>query len=203
MFLGTLSSNVGAGVFIVNPSKDNSMFAENGDLSGGNGGLFAGVTFGLENTTLRRALMHFDLPTSIIPVGSTINSVSLRLSVQLAAAPNSGADVLLLHRRSADWGETTLLPSVGKGTVAQPNDATWRDNFYNTSSWVTPGGDFTAAPSGTITLDTISFDYTFSAQAGLVADVQNWVNNPSTNFGWLMKYENEDDIGTARNFFFA
>jgi len=35
----------------------------------------------------------------------------------------------------------------------------------------------------------------------LVADVQNWVNNPSTNFGWLMKYENEDDIGTARNFF--
>ena len=36
--------------------------------------------------------------------------------------------------------------------------------------------------------------------AGLVADVQAWINNPSSNFGWLLISENEVSPETARRF---
>jgi hypothetical protein len=196
VFLGFLCVEASAGLLVVNPSKDNSIYAENNN-SNATGDLFVGPTLGLQSTILRRALVYFDV--SSIPAGSTINSVTLRLS-PVIAGPNSGADVLSLHPLSASWGEGTSFAS-GKGDAPTPNDATWSSRFHNTTAWTTPGGDFALDPSGTVTLDSVSTEFTFASQAGMVSDVENWVNNPTANNGWLLKYEDEVTIGTARAFF--
>jgi hypothetical protein len=201
MFLSVLESRSAAGIVALNPSRDTSIFEESNN-AGGNGALFVGHTAGNLNTTVRRALTYFDVSGSI-PAGSTINAVSLRLSLYISPPAGNGADQLLLHRLTADWGETTVGVGVragGLGTTPGVADATWIYNFYTSSSWATPGGDFVSTPSGAITLNGIDNEFTFSGQQGLVADVQDWVNNPSTNFGWLMKYDNEVDFATARGF---
>src|SRR5207247_1227369 len=63
--------------------------------------------------------------------------------------------------------------------------------FYNTKFWTNPGGDFVAAASATANmfLGMVAF-----ASAQLNADVQAWINNPATNFGWVIT---GDEINTA------
>jgi hypothetical protein len=46
--------------------------------------------------------------------------------------------------------------------------------------------------------DVNAIPYTFTSSSGLVTDLQAWVNNPSSNFGWLMMSENETSPYTAR-----
>ena len=66
--------------------------------------------------------------------------------------------------------------------------------------WTLPGGDF-ATTSGIATIGvTDNTVYTFSSQPGMVADVQNWVNTSSSNFGWILKAENETVNRDARVF---
>ena len=36
---------------------------------------------------------------------------------------------------------------------------------------------------------------TWSSTAQMVADVQGWLNNPATNFGWVLKSDEIQDIG--------
>jgi hypothetical protein len=40
----------------------------------------------------------------------------------------------------------------------------------------------------------------FASNAGLVADMQAWVDSPATNFGWILISESEETSGTARRF---
>ncbi len=196
IILGGMSNTVArAGIMVFTPNRDNSMFAENNN-SNGTGGLFVGVTAGNQGTSIRRALVQFDIASSI-PAGSTINSVTLRVE-RVIGGPNSGADVLSIHPVTAAWGEGTSF-GVGKGAAPTANDATWNFRFFNTSSWTNPGGDF-GASSGTVTLDNVNNQFTFASQAGMVANVQNWANNPSSNFGWLLKYVDEVSVSTARYF---
>ncbi len=42
--------------------------------------------------------------------------------------------------------------------------------------------------------------YVFPSTAGLVSDVQGWVNNPGSNAGWLLISEGEGTPKTARLF---
>ncbi|MSU66688.1 MAG: hypothetical protein EXS38_11430 [Opitutus sp.] len=53
-----------------------------------------------------------------------------------------------------------------------------------------PGGDFAPAVSASQLVSGSTGTATFTG-AGLVADVQAWVNNPATNFGWIMVAQNE------------
>ena len=61
------------------------------------------------------------------------------------------------------------------------------------------GGDFGVA-SGSLTLSSGGGSFTVLSQAGMISDVQSWLDNPSGNFGWLMKYQDESTTGTARGF---
>jgi hypothetical protein len=174
------------------PSLDNSIYSED-DNSNALGDLFAGVT---NDSATRRALMMFDIAGNI-PAGATINSVTLDLT-QTKIGP-AGASTFELHALSDAWGAGT---SDGTGTGGSPTtgDATWNYNFYNTSSWATPGGDFAAAASGTASIGTSLGDYTFASQSGMVADVQDWLDSPSTNYGWLLEAANESTGPSAREF---
>jgi PEP-CTERM motif len=125
---------------------------------------------GTEN--LRRALMRFDV--SAIPVGAIIDSVSLDLN--------------------------QLRHGTGTGSAPTAGDATWNFRQFNTAPWTVAGGDF-GSVSGTTTIGiTDNIVYTFSTQPGMVADVQSWVNNSATNFGWLLKASTETISRGAREF---
>ena len=84
------------------------------------------------------------------------------------------------------------------GVQSEINDATWIHTFYNTSFWTTPGGDFSSTPSATTTVGGANSTPTWSG-SGLVADVQAWVSNPASNFGWVIR-TNETSNGNARRF---
>jgi hypothetical protein len=174
------------------PSQDNTIFSEN-DNSNALGSLFAGETV---DQKFRRAIFEFVLAGKI-PAGSIVNSVTLSLT-QTKIGP-AGVAAFELHPVTAAWGQGTSIGS-GMGGAPTAGDATWNYRFYNTSAWSTPGGDF-GPMSGTTTIGLSDSVYTFSSQPGMVADVQHWLDNPASNFGWVLKAADETlGVVTAREF---
>src|SRR5262245_12969548 len=197
--LGTLGAILAsAGTVNVNPSKDNTLYEYNpdvGDVSNALGmHFFTGTTAMNE---LRRGVLAFDIAGNI-PPGSTITAVSL--SANMSRAPSNTAYVMELHKLLADWGEGTSIASgeEGMGAPATPNDATWRHRFFDTIFWTTQGGDFSATVSASQMVGGVG-QYTWSA-AQMVADVQGWLDNPASNFGWLMLAGDESLFLTAKRF---
>jgi hypothetical protein len=194
--LGLFTSFVRGEIVAIIPSIDNSIFSESSN-SNALGSLFAGQN---SSGQIRRGLLQFDVAGSV-PVGATINSVSLGL-FQLSRGGGATAENFQLHRLLSSWGEGTSLGigGGGSGTTATLGDATWNHRFFSTDPWVTSGGDF-GAISGTATIGTATNTlYTFASQPGLVNDVQNWLNSPSTNFGWILRASSESTLSNARSF---
>ena len=170
--------------------KDNTIFSESGSESNGAGGdIYVGRTNG---GNLRRALIHFDI-AGFLPVGSTIESVTLTLSMTKTRA---GTETISIHTLNANWGEGTS-ESTGGGTAATPNDATWTQSFFDSLSWTTNGGDFISTADASTTVGG-NGQYNWGFNAEMVADVQNWLDNPDNNFGWLIKGNEESDQTTKR-----
>jgi hypothetical protein len=93
----------------------------------------------------------------------------------------------------------------GQGFAAQAGDATWANRFYSPTlpiPWTNAGGDFISTTSAETTVGaTTNTGYIWLSTPTLVADVQGWVDNPSSNFGWLLKNNDEVDTRTFRAFF--
>lgn len=183
-----------AAVATVGASKDTTLYEDAvGGLGGGKGSdFFLGRLGPLGNGALRRGAIAFDLAT--IPAGATITSLALNLT---QVKGNGGPQPIDLHRLTKNWGEGNSTGGP-QGTLAATNDATWTFNFFNSSTWTTPGGDFSPTISGTQTAD-FSGPVTFASTPQMVADVQSWLNNPATNFGWIM-IGNEAVGQTAKEF---
>jgi hypothetical protein len=163
-------------------------------LSNGLGDIFVGRTnqdpSGPPMISIRRGLIQFDI-AGAVPAGATITDVSLTLRDVMGL---NGDRPTSLHRTLQDWGEGTSFQGGGMGAPATDGDATWLYRFYNAANpalsptWTTPGGDFSPTVSAsTIVSDDLGGGQLFTwTGAGMVADVQSWLNNPSTNFGWLL-----------------
>lgn len=167
-----------------------------GGLANGAGaGLFAGLT---GQPGVRRALVRFDVAATI-PAGSKILGVGLRAVSTQSSSPS--ALMTTWHRVLVDWSEgTTVAPgNGGGGATAQAGDATWLHRSYPSTFWSQPGGDFDPAPSGTLALVQSGLSQNSGYNPGLIADVQSWLDNPSTNFGWLIKSD-ETTPATATRF---
>jgi len=175
----------GADQVTISPTKDNTLyFSPSGTLSNGAGAFFfVGKDF---NGDTKRAVLAFDIATNV-PAQATIDSVKLTLNMS-RTKPGGGSPPISMHRLTKDWGEggSDAPVNEGQGTTAQIGDATWLHAFYNTVVWTSPGGDFQATPSAALVVSTIG-PYTWGTTPQLVADVQMWLDNPATNFGWLMK----------------
>jgi len=109
---------------------------------------------------------------------------------------------------SADWGDGSTgsgaagIGGTGQGFPANPGDATWTSNFYGSSLWTNPGGDFNPTASAVTTVGTtIGALSTWGATGAMVNDVQSWLDNSSTNFGWELINTDETDTRTLRGFY--
>jgi len=189
------NGHAGAGTVTIGATKDNTLY-ENGEgtISNGSGSrLFAGKT---AVDFIRRGLIAFDIAGNV-PAGSTIQSVVLTLNMSRTV---SGPQTVQLRRVLADWGEgaSNALGEEGQGTLAMAGDATWLHTFFAGAMWATPGGDFSATVSGSRLVGS-SGVYNWSSTPQMVADVQDWLDNPGTNFGWIL-IGNESTTTTAKRF---
>lgn len=177
-------------------SKDATLIEDaTGSVANGTGfAFFAGRVGMMGFGTLRRGLLEFDL-SGAVPAGSTINSVTLTLR---HVQNNNGTQTVRLHRVLTDWGEGASDATGGQGAPSLPGDSTWLHTFYPDSTWSTPGGDFVSTPSASTTVAAIGF-YTWNSTPEAVADVQGWLDNPATNFGWLVR-GNESAMRTSKKF---
>jgi spore coat protein A len=177
------------------PSADNTLFESGNTLSCGAGShLITGRT---DIGSLRRAVMAFDV--SGIAPGSTITGVSL--SIVVNRVRDNAARDHFLHRLTEDWGEagSNCDGAEGQGAPAEAGDATWLYRFFNTDTWSNTGGTFNPVASTSLSVPDSNGTYTFTG-GNLVADVQDMLDNPGNNFGWILIGE-EGVNKTARRFF--
>lgn len=188
------------------PSKDNSLYQvvavnpalpSHGQLSNGLGDVFVGRTNqdgqGPATISIRRGLLAFVIAGSI-PAGAIVTSASLTMRDVMGL---NGDRSVELRRTSADWGEGTTFFNGGQGAPASEGDVTWFYRFFNAANptaspaWTNPGGDFslTASASSVVSDDLgVGQLFTWSSVGNplMLADVQNWLDNPAANFGWTM-----------------
>lgn len=156
------------------PSQDTTIY-EQDNLASNGAGQFLVSGEGV------RSLLRFDVASSV-PAGSTVLDVVLTLN--LGETDGSATEVGILPVTRA-WGEAGS-DAVGNehiGAPANPFDATWQYAFYDGSEWDTPGGDL-ASVSAQATVSGIGSYEWFSQE--LISDVQAWVDNSTSNFGWAI-----------------
>jgi hypothetical protein len=161
-----------------------------------NGGIYGEICFGNHATTAtRRAFVSFTLPA--IPEGAVITRVVYNLT-QLRARGNCPSCPktanIELRRVLENWEEGlggTNNAACGGGTNV-------------------PGVDWNSAPAAQAGVSATEFmPSTFNAPItidtnvgddddGLIADVQAWVDNPASNFGWDYRVLEEDIADNAR-----
>jgi len=174
-------------------TADTSIYQNRPENAGGGfPHIFAGVA---ADATVRRALVRFDL--SATPPGTVVQSAELRLVVDQS---RPSTEVHTLHRVSRAWGEGSLVSTDpgGLGLPAAAGDATWLSSEEGLTSWTLAGGDFAAAPSASTSVGPLGSTATFTGSS-LAQDVQLWIDQPATNFGWMIR-GNESAIHNARRF---
>jgi hypothetical protein len=114
---------------------------------------------------------------------------------------------------NADWGEGTAgntsipVSGGGNGFAAADGDATWNARFHSTPTlWAAPGaaGDFQSLASASATVGgstSLESPYAWTSTAELVSDVQSWLDNPPSNFGWAVVVANESTNQSVRAFY--
>lgn len=186
----------GAESVTIEASRDNTLY-ETGDapddqLSNGSGdSLFAGLT---NAASARRALLWFDV-ASALPDGATIVGAELTLTVSRTV---SGTKAMRVHRVLSDWGEagSDAPANEGGGTNAEPGDATWMYAFFGMEQWDSPGGDFAPDASGEVSAG--GEGAVAWTSDGLAADVQAWLDDPGSNFGWIVVGDESGGSSTKR-----
>jgi hypothetical protein len=120
----------------------------------------------------------------------------LTLQVSMTIA---GSQSMELRRVARDWGEGSSdagPSSDGDGATSRVADATWIHTFFPDRRWTTPGGDF--APVADAITQVASGAAIWEA-TGMIARLQEWLDQPATNFGWLV-LGNESKVITAKRF---
>ena len=181
---------------MIEAMKDSTLItSDDGNLANGKGYLISGRT-GDRGPGVERALLAFDI-AGHVPAGSIISGVELELSV-IQAGIASDMDEYTLHTVDQDWGEGESVAFNGIGNTAEAGDSTWMHAFFDTVNWNTPGGDFDPMPSASQIISGTG-PVAWNSTNELVADVQAWLDDPSGNFGWILR-GNEDLPFAARSF---
>lgn len=191
---------------VLGASQDNSLYEtaiddggeQQFEMSNGAGSyLFSGRTNIDAGYKLRRALLQFELAANL-PAGVEIIFAELTV-YQSKSAPDSPPVSMGLHRALLAWGEggSDAFGAEGQGNFAEPGDATWHHRIFPDDLWDTVGGDYAATASAITIFAPQPAHYTWSCDAALLVDVNDWLNNPGMNFGWVI-VGNEVAAASAR-----
>lgn len=118
---------------------------------------------------IQRPIMRFDL--SAIPTNATVTSAAL---IWIKSGGDASIVNVSAHQITNPWTET--------GSIWTQRQAA--------TNWTTAGGDFNATAAATVAIGN-NGTYTYS----IPTLVQNWINNPATNYGLLMKQVSETSGG--------
>jgi chitodextrinase len=145
--------------------RDNYMYVGYPTTNYGGSSLMRVTGYGAAE--VQRALVRFDV--SSIPTGLPIRKATLWLYSFNPPQVKGSTGFYGAYKLTRDWGETT---------------SSWN------SPWTTPGGDFEATADAQAPKQSSAAApcwYAFD----VTARVQAWINNPSDNYGWLIKCTNE------------
>ena len=167
----------------------------------------AGTT---QNQTRNRGLFRF-APADALPRGARITQANLVLEVRHTPSGGYAFADFTLHRLLRDWGEGRGASPAngntpGAGSLALIGEATWQAPFALTPEfWAAPGAlathDYVTLPSSSQTIYGLNDSpYTFASTDRMIADVQDWLDQPAANFGWILVCETEGTPFTARRF---
>jgi len=183
------------GVLIMGPQKD-------AFLKDGNGNVNEGANSILQLKGNARPVIAFDqtLLEQTIEQRPIINA-TLRLFIEDVGGNLGSGQQTNLHKLNEFWEEGNAAKSGGaiRGTGSGvtwkcPVDSDISDNRPDCSiQW--DGGIFNATVSDSITLSN-SLEGQF-IEFNLTGDVQSILNSGSTDFGWLMKKQNDEGAGTV------
>ena len=186
-------------------SKDNTIYqSATNNSAGGAAGIFVGTN---GSGSPRRGLLAFDIAANL-PARAIVTEVQLHM--YLGNAPNITGQMIGLHRLNMNWGEGTAgssTPGVGGGGNGFPagtGDATWITPTFESGAWSNPGaaGDFNSlASASTGVSGSVETLTVWRSTPALVDDVQEWLDNPATNFGWTLVNANELPSSTVKVFY--
>jgi hypothetical protein len=136
------------------------------------------------NGVIDRALLRFDL--TAIPTNAVVHSAQLELSV--VRAPNINPVTFQLHRLLTAWDTSANWLQAAAGR-----------------QWSAPGGalgvDFTANNiSAVVEAGVSTFRGLFGPSTEMQLDLETWIQNPSSNAGWMVICASENVAKTARHF---
>jgi len=177
---------------------ETSLFQSNPNNNLGASTLAAGTTGGGQKS---RAMFRFDVD-AFIPANAVIDSVTLTLELVREPQRVDGVGSTFdLFQLNVDWGEGDKAGNTG--TTATAGEATWNHRLFGTALWTQPGAaagsDYDSQSSAALFMDTLG-THTYASTPALVADVQSWVDNPASDFGWILISQNEAATGSARRF---
>lgn len=167
---------------LLRPAQDSTLIEDpSGVLANGSGEAIFSGRINATSRSIRRALLAFDV-ASAVPAGSVVTGARLWLNL---SATSAGPVSVRLHRVLADWGEGASSSGGGGGAPAAPGDSTWIHRFYDDVFWTQPGGDFYPISRGDAVVDQPGL-YSWGSTPEMVADVQSWLDQPGSAFGWIL-----------------
>lgn len=206
-------SNIGslfAAQVVVPCAADTSLWERDPDDNLGGMELLPAGTVGKDgNWKNSRLLMKFDIGAHV-PAGAIIQSATIGFHVVRVPDPMDEPGPVLStfygSRVLRDWGEGDKVNGgdptrpLQNTTEATEGDATWNNRFHGVAGgeWFEPGGepfetDFSEDSEYRFIffMSGVPDDYAVALHSRGVADVQEWLDTPTSNFGWVFRTQNE------------
>lgn len=148
-----------------------------------------------------RTLVQFDL--SNLPGNAKITDARLQFTLLKSGFQT---ETIYVHKITEDWEKGSWDDEVdipewdfnayhicSNITIANEKAVTWKYSQYSTlKEWDIAGGSVMNNASDSSS-SKFSNNLSFNSE-GLITDINNWRNNPSSNFGWMLKYKEENTI---------
>jgi hypothetical protein len=188
--------------------------ADTGNSSGKGPGMFAGADGSLNR---KRSLIQFDVAGNVPAGAHITSATLTLYLGQIAGSGGGGSGgsipsrTLSLFDVQQDWGEgdsglvgsppatSPNLGGSGQGYARVTGDSGWDYANFDSANTATGkwnaggpdlhGGNVAAAASATSTFTapfTLNNPYAWSS-SGLASDVQQWLDAPSSNHGWMLE----------------
>lgn len=181
-----LSGAISGQATTILPVRDNTLYDFPAGLTSNGSGphLYVGRSGNAGGNSRRRALLRFDLAAALPTTPQRVLAVQLILNV---SSSNANPTTIRLHRLFTEFGEGSSNAGTpgGTGALAIPPDATWTHARFPSSPWLSPGGDFDPMPKASFSVSSAGV-YVVPSSPDLVADVQDMLDHPESNHGWIL-----------------